>query len=92
MNKAESASILDMAMGAIKERVDYEIGHVIDNILDPNTNPTKKRKVVLTLELTPDSERRTIHVSCTAMLYHAGVAICEDCFSRFEPAEDVEEE
>lgn len=26
------------------------------------------------------------------MLYHAGVAICEDCFSKFEPAEDVEEE
>lgn len=24
------------------------------------------------------------------MLYHAGVAICEDCFSRFEPAEEVE--
>lgn len=64
--KAESSSILDMAMGAIKERVDYEMGHVIDNILDPNTNPTKKRKMVLTLELTPDSERRTIQVSCTA--------------------------
>lgn len=66
MEKVESASILDMAMGAIKERVDYEMGHVIDNILDPNTNPTKKRKMVLTLELTPDSERRTIHVACTA--------------------------
>lgn len=26
------------------------------------------------------------------MLYHAGVAICEDCFSKFEPAEDAEEE
>lgn len=64
--KAESSSILDMAMGAIKERVDYEMGHVIDNILDPNTNPTKKRKMVLTLELTPDSERRTIQVACTA--------------------------
>ena len=25
------------------------------------------------------------------MLYHAGVAICEDCFSKFEPAEDAEE-
>ena len=61
--KAESSSILDMAMGAIKERVDYEMGHVIDNILDPNTNPTKKRKMVLTLELTPDSERRTIVVA-----------------------------
>lgn len=29
MEKVESASILDMAMGAIKERVDYEMGHVI---------------------------------------------------------------
>lgn len=66
MEKVESASILDMAMGAIKERVDYEMGHIIDNILDPNTNPTKKRKLALTLELTPDSERRTIQVSCTA--------------------------
>lgn len=26
------------------------------------------------------------------MLYHAGVAICEDCFSKFKPAEDAEEE
>ena len=25
------------------------------------------------------------------MLYHAGVAICEDCFSKFEPAEEVED-
>ena len=64
--KAEAASILDMAMGAIKERVDYEMGHIIDNILDPNTSPAKKRKMVLTLELTPDAERRTIQVSCTA--------------------------
>lgn len=64
--KAESSSILDMAMGAIKERVDYEMSHIIDNILDPNTNPTKKQKMVLTLELTPDSERRTIQVACTA--------------------------
>lgn len=28
------SSILDMAMGAIKERVDYEMGHIVDNILD----------------------------------------------------------
>lgn len=26
------------------------------------------------------------------MLHHAGVAICEDCFSKFEPSEDTEEE
>lgn len=26
------------------------------------------------------------------MLYHAGVGICEDCFSKFEPAADEMEE
>lgn len=25
------------------------------------------------------------------MLYHAGVAICEDCFSKFDPAEEDED-
>ena len=53
-------------MGAILERVDYEMGHIVDNILDPNTPPNKKRKLTLTLEFTPDAERQTIQVSVTA--------------------------
>ena len=60
------SSILDMAMGAIKERVDYEMGHIVDNILDPNTAAKKKRKLVLTLEFQPDSNRQVITVSTTA--------------------------
>lgn len=39
---------------------------VIQNILDPNTKATAKRKITLTIELTPDDERRTIGVSATA--------------------------
>ena len=39
---------------------------VIQNILDPNTKATAKRKITLTIELTPDDERRTIGVSVTA--------------------------
>lgn len=39
------SSILQMAKGAIQERVDYEVSRVIDNILDMNTEPTVKRKV-----------------------------------------------
>lgn len=35
-------------------------------ILDPNTKATAKRKITLTIELTPDDERRTIGVSVTA--------------------------
>lgn len=34
------SSILQMAKGAIQERVDYEVTRVIDNILDVNTKPT----------------------------------------------------
>ena len=60
------ASILDMAMGAIKERVDYEMAAIMDNIMDPNTEAASKRKLTLTLELKPDADRRTINVSCSA--------------------------
>ena len=58
-------SILDMDAGAFKERADYEMAHVIDNILDPNTDPQKKRKLVLTFEFTPDAERKSIGVNLT---------------------------
>lgn len=59
-------SIMSMARGAFGERVDYEMDKVIQNILDPNTKATAKRKITLTIELTPDDERRTIGVSVTA--------------------------
>lgn len=59
-------SIMSMARGAFEERVDYEMDKVIQNILDPNTKATAKHKITLTIELTPDDERRTIGVSVTA--------------------------
>ena len=36
-------SILQMARGAIMERIDYEMAKVVDNILDPNTEATASR-------------------------------------------------
>jgi hypothetical protein len=60
------SSILEMAKGAIQERVDYEVTKVIDNILDINTNPTEKRKVVLTIEMKPDEQRQVITMKATA--------------------------
>lgn len=41
-------------------------GYEPDEIRDPNTKATAKRKITLTIELTPDDERRTIGVSVTA--------------------------
>jgi len=62
----EKYSVMEMAMGAIEERVDYEMSRVVDNILDPNTKPDAKRKVTITLELTPNIDRTQIRVSATA--------------------------
>lgn len=59
-------SILEMSAGAILERVDYEMGKVINNILDPNTKATGKRKITVGLELVPSADRRTIIVQTTA--------------------------
>jgi len=66
MDKINEASILEMAMGAIEERVNYEMDRVIKNILDRNTKATAKRKVVVELTLTPDDDRKVISVSATA--------------------------
>ena len=49
----DKKSILEMSMGAILERVDYEMGKVLDNILDPNTKATGKRKITVGLEIVP---------------------------------------
>ena len=66
MDYMDRKSILEMSSGAIMERVDYEMGKVVDNILDPNTAAAKKRKLTVTLELTPDDERRQIVVATQA--------------------------
>lgn len=61
-DQLDKKSILEMSMGAILERVDYEMGKVVGNILDPNTKATAKRKISVTLELIPSADRRTITV------------------------------
>lgn len=66
MDKRAKKSILEMCSGAFQERVDYEMKRLVDNILDPNTDPTAKRKIQITLELKPDQERTNVAVSCAA--------------------------
>lgn len=66
MDSEKRDSIMRMARGAFEERVDYEMDKVITNILDINTKATAKRKITLTIELTHDDERQTIHVAVTA--------------------------
>lgn len=62
----ESKSIMEMARGAILERADFEMERVLKNIMDPNTSPTAKRKITVSLELLPSADRKTIIVKATA--------------------------
>lgn len=48
-----TTSILDMCMGAIKERVDYDAARVVENILDPNTDAKAKRMEMLLGHIRP---------------------------------------
>lgn len=66
MDEINVKSIMEMARGGFLERVDYEMAKVIDNILDPNTKATGKRKITVTMELTPDDSRKKIGVSFSA--------------------------
>lgn len=65
MNKNKT-SILEMAKGAILERTDYEMSKIIDNILDINTNPTKKRTLTITVSMLPSNDRQQIGIEVVA--------------------------
>ena len=64
MNEITKKSILEMANGGFLEQVNYKVADVIDNILDPNTAATAKRKMTMTVTFVPDGDRQTIAVSC----------------------------
>lgn len=67
-------SVLEMAMGGILEVTDYNIGKIIANITDPNTDPKAKRKLVLTLTFKPDDYRARIDLEVQAKTTLAPVA------------------
>lgn len=62
----QRSSLLQMAKGAIQERVDYEVTRVVDNLLDMNTEAKAKRKVTLTITMTTDDNRRVVKVEASA--------------------------
>ena len=66
MEKDARSSLLQMAKGAIQERVDYEVTRVVDNLLDMNTEAKAKRKVVLTITMVTDDDRRVVKVEASA--------------------------
>lgn len=58
--QTKEVSILDLAGGAILEQANNETAKILNNILDPNTDATKPRKLTITVTLKSDSERELI--------------------------------
>lgn len=60
METIKTTSLVDMAMGAIKERIDYETSRVVENIKDLNTRAAKKRSIIVQIDILPDDNREQI--------------------------------
>lgn len=68
MYETATKSIMEMNRGAFLEQIDYGMAKVIENILDPNTKATGKRRLTVTMELAPDDLRRQIAVNFSTKL------------------------
>lgn len=55
-------NLAEMAQGAFMEQFHRELGRVLANIADPNTDPKKTRKLTLTMTLKPDENRDVVAV------------------------------
>lgn len=55
--EVKEINILDMMNGAIGERVDYELGKVMRNCLDLNTDAKKARTLTLEIGIVPTENR-----------------------------------
>lgn len=65
MNNKEK-SIIQMAKGAIEERIDYEMTKIVQNIRDESTKATGARELTIKIKLVPDDNREVVQVSAAA--------------------------
>ncbi|WP_445448788.1 hypothetical protein [Enterococcus faecalis] len=57
-------NLAEINEGAMQEQFDHEMEQVMENILDLNTDPTKKRLVTLTVEVVADKNRELLTMVC----------------------------
>lgn len=53
----------EMDNGALQERFNYEFAEVTKNIMDPNTDATKKRQIVITIDVVGDEYRDQVRLA-----------------------------
>ena len=56
--RKEKLTLATIGGGAVQERVDRALEKVARNIMDPNTDPGKKRVITLKITMKPDEDDR----------------------------------
>ena len=67
----EKLTMTSICDGAVQEKVDRALRAVADNILDPNTDPKKKRSITMKIVFQPSEDDRedvAVHVEVTKSL------------------------
>ena len=59
-------NILQLAQGAVQEKLDREFEKVFENIQDRNVKATAKRTITLKIDLVPDDVRQVVKTNVTA--------------------------
>lgn len=60
----DKLTIANIARGAVVEQFDSELEKVLENIMDPNTDPKKVRKIQINLQIKPNEKRNMAEVKC----------------------------
>jgi hypothetical protein len=66
VNKTEIVSLETLREGAVSERFNIALQEVLDNILDPNTEPEKARAITLKFSIKPNKDRDFCAVSISS--------------------------
>ena len=69
----KTVALETIAGGAIKELFEAELGRVLDNIADINTDPAQKRTITISVEFKPGAKRDTADVKLKCGSKLAGI-------------------
>lgn len=67
MSENKNLQFQTLAGGAVAERFGDALQQVLDNIIDPNTDPKKERKVMLTVKFKPNEDRDLVGLEVGAV-------------------------
>lgn len=61
----EIVNLNNLAGGAIQEAINFGLEEVFENILDPNTEAEKARKLTIVIDIKPDETRQILKTKIT---------------------------